>query len=432
MSRAPRRLFLLPLLAACACWPLTGALAQTCNPLQSFASVGNGGQGQTQLEIDASATEDAGNEIGRFWASSSSQSASSFQAGGSCPSGGADGWWTTRASGRRGIRGWFGYDDCQVSTCPAVGSDEMIFVVEDQGSGSGTAYFVGLRVNGFFGDIRTWNLARVVSSSTAVPMLEFPRPDPISSSGPPNEITLTLRYPDVAAGVHAVTDGDVPLPASSVIASYDLYRFIGPPHSSDPGRLASDWTLVDQTPYSDAEATVETVVSCLPSGAETYLALGLSFEGGAGPDVRSELVGQALHIECWTPALPVPAGAVANGGIVPGEPLRIAKSASPSDGTLTLTWDWSCQAEDNNFAVYEGQFGDFAGHAPVTCSTAGETSYELLPLAGDTYYLVVPISRYGGGYFVPAEGSYGLTSEGEERAQNHLAACMEQHLADCF
>ena len=430
MSRIRQRVLPLPLLALVCAWPLD-SLAQQCNPLQSFASVGNGGQGQIQLEIDASQTADDGNEIGRFWSAGNSLAANSFDAGGNCPSGAEDGWWTSRSSGNHGIKGILGHADCLVSLCPVVGSDELIFVVEDTAALGSTAHFIALRVNGFFGGIRTWNLARVAPSNTVLPMLEFPEPSVVFSTfAAPGEIEVTMDFPDVAANVHGVTAGDVPLPASAVIASYDLYRFVGPPGSPHPGRSADQWTLAGQTAYADAAATAETLLPCPAAGATVLLALGLSFHGGAGPDVRSALVGPAIEIECGLSPPTTPAGAVPDGDGVAGEPLRMAKV--PGESTLTLTWDYSCQAADFNYAIYEGLLGDFTSHERVTCNTSGDVTYQVQPSLDSSYYLVVPMSPPQDGGIFPAEGSYGLTSEGDERPQNFLSACLPQSIGSCF
>lgn len=90
-----------------------------------------------------------------------------------------------------------------------------------------------------------------------------------------------------------------------------------------------------------------------------------------------------------------------------------------------LTWDDSCLAADDDYAVYEGVLGDFTSHAPVQCSTGGATSATITPAAGGTFYLVVP---HNGVY----EGSYGVDSAGAERPQADDGACFPQELSpDC-
>jgi hypothetical protein len=110
----------------------------------------------------------------------------------------------------------------------------------------------------------------------------------------------------------------------------------------------------------------------------------------------------------------VPAGGTA-------APLTVAKAAGSN---LTLTWSVSCAAGDNDYEVYEGTLGDFASHAPISCTTAGATSATVAPSAGNRYYLVVPRNAF-------SEGSYGRRHDGSERPQS-LVACRPQVAGACF
>jgi murein DD-endopeptidase MepM/ murein hydrolase activator NlpD len=114
-----------------------------------------------------------------------------------------------------------------------------------------------------------------------------------------------------------------------------------------------------------------------------------------------------------------PAGRVP--GQEPGDvPLRVALAP---DGDLQLTWDTSCAAGDDDYAVYEGPIGSFADHMPVLCDTGGLTEATITPAGGDRYYLVVP----GNSGF---EGSHGRDSAGVERATGP-AACRDQQVGAC-
>jgi hypothetical protein len=90
---------------------------------------------------------------------------------------------------------------------------------------------------------------------------------------------------------------------------------------------------------------------------------------------------------------------------------------------ITLAWDPSCIATDDDYGVYQGTLGDFAGGAPLACSTGGSTSLPLPPVPGDAYFLVVPQNAN-------REGSYGRTSAGSERPQGPMA-CREQKASVC-
>ncbi|HET6374146.1 MAG TPA: FG-GAP-like repeat-containing protein [Candidatus Polarisedimenticolia bacterium] len=91
------------------------------------------------------------------------------------------------------------------------------------------------------------------------------------------------------------------------------------------------------------------------------------------------------------------------------------------NGALELSWGSSCAPGDSDFEVYEGILGDFGSHLPRACSTGGLMSYQLMPSAGDRYYLVVPRNGL-------REGSYGLRSDGTERPVS-ASACMPQSIA---
>jgi len=107
-------------------------------------------------------------------------------------------------------------------------------------------------------------------------------------------------------------------------------------------------------------------------------------------------------------------------GRVPDTGLTVDKAAN---GTIALSWGASCAVADADFAVYEGSLGDFASHAPRTCSTGGAQSLQLTPAAGDSYYLIVPVHA-------DREGSYGVDGTGAERPPG-ATACAPQAVYLC-
>jgi hypothetical protein len=119
-------------------------------------------------------------------------------------------------------------------------------------------------------------------------------------------------------------------------------------------------------------------------------------------------------------AADVPAGSVPDGANVPGTPLIVNREPG---GELTLTWGASCAAADEDYAVYEGTLRDFTSHRSKVCGTSGATSATFTPDAGDTYYLVVPLSAF-------REGSYGADSSGAERPQGAMA-CFPRSVGHC-
>ena len=90
---------------------------------------------------------------------------------------------------------------------------------------------------------------------------------------------------------------------------------------------------------------------------------------------------------------------------------------------ITLSWGASCLATDNDYAIYEGTLGNFTSHTSLFCDTAGATTKTFTPLAGGTYYLVVPLNA-------SREGSYGTTSEDSERSVGE-DTCLPQQIGGC-
>ena len=91
-------------------------------------------------------------------------------------------------------------------------------------------------------------------------------------------------------------------------------------------------------------------------------------------------------------ARPSTPGAVPDGEVDSGEPLRLTKDElDPS--RVELDWSPSCHSDGSNYAVYRGTIGDWAGHHPVACSTEGATEISVTPEASAEYYLVVPFNE---------------------------------------
>jgi hypothetical protein len=105
-----------------------------------------------------------------------------------------------------------------------------------------------------------------------------------------------------------------------------------------------------------------------------------------------------------------------------GDVLGLLLGKSGTD--LTLSWNPSCAATDDNYAIYEGTIaglGPGYDHTSIDCDTGGLTSQAVTPAAGDRYYLVVPTNDSA------FEGSYGRTSGGVERPPG-TGACEPQAL----
>ncbi len=119
---------------------------------------------------------------------------------------------------------------------------------------------------------------------------------------------------------------------------------------------------------------------------------------------------------------PVPAGAVPDGNLVAGEPLLLAKLGGDE---LGLTWSPSCVGTDLDYEIYSGAIGAYAGHTPLTCTTAGATAATLSLSGPSEYYLIAP--RNG-----VVEGSYGVDSDGNPRPAFPATSCLPRAAAPCL
>jgi hypothetical protein len=390
---------------------------------RAFASVG-GGTSTDKLRIDPGGAENLGNETGRFWQSSDSSLGNNFDGG--CPSQGESqvggGWWQVSRTTMRGIEGWISGSGCIASSCPA---GDLTVLVEEQNAVGDDAYFIAFRIDETPAELRRWDLSRTHAGPfpAVVTMERFPVPivlGALNLGG--GEFLLKLEFPDVAPNVHS---------ASSVVKSYDLYRFTG---DQAPGRDAGSWTPIGQWPYLNGPTIADAVVSC--GAQDVYLALGNTFHGGAGPDVVSTLVGSSILIDCnpWFP--PNPAGAVPDGDRLAGTPLMLDKHVDEQGLRLTLTWDAGCLSHDFDYGIYEGPLGNFQSHVPLYCSTGGGLSKTFQPADEETnaYYLVVPQSWQSGPQpdivFPSREGSRGVRSNGSQRSPG-AATCLPTWYGDC-
>ena len=150
-------------------------------------------------------------------------------------------------------------------------------------------------------------------------------------------------------------------------------------------------------------------------GNETVIATAQRF------DTRENTIASAcptLTVEYTASA--TSAGRVPDGGPAPGPPLTVVSAGA---GDLRLSWGASCLATDTDYEVYAGTIGAFSSYAPIRCDTGGMTSVVITPAAGSQFYLVVPRNA-------AREGSYGVDSQGRERAPS-TGACVPQAIGAC-
>lgn len=304
--------------AALALMAAPAAHAQ-CGQPQPFASIGAAKAAQIQVSINTAGTDNTGKEIGRFWVSNDSTRGNNF--GGSCPSTNADplqSWWDscglagsgcTATPTFRGINASITGGSCLANTCPAIdGSDQMTFLVEEWGAGGppgigGTAYWIGFRVDVTATNAnRFWNLARVTGNppvNSTLNFLEFPTPQVTGSTrNLTGGVDTTNNFVDIGLNLHSASGAaNTPIADGATLISYDLCTFHG---AADPGRLRSaGWSCGSHVPYANgAVSGAPFKVPCSDILADTWVAVGVTFDGGAGPDVASALVGRAIRVEC--------------------------------------------------------------------------------------------------------------------------------------
>jgi hypothetical protein len=285
-----------------------------CVPSRAFASAANGTtkNGFGQVGVSPAGVTPVGDEIGRFWTSTDSTLGNNF--GGTCL---ASQFWKLNTAanqlpnGALRIDGAAGAAGCSSNTCPD-NTLPLTVVVEDWGTAApginGDAYFIAWQVAPVLGTApRTWDFARTGNTAgatqTTFPWVQFPLADVTSSNRVGNDVSVTLHYADVAPNFHGASGGadgagqlGTPLPATSTIVSFDLMYHVG---ITDPGRSRSLWTPLTTVPYPgmNVPAVIQNVV-CPDQVSDAFIAVGITFEGGNGPDVPSTLVGRATQIEC--------------------------------------------------------------------------------------------------------------------------------------
>lgn len=344
---------------------LTPQAAAQCSHARGFASSGLPNEFDI-VKIDPTGAENTGNEIGRFWLSQNSLLLNNFD--GRCPSQHEEyPWWKLKDAPNRGVQGQIATPWCIVSACA---DGDMTLVVEDYGALGVDAYFIAFRVDETPGPLRWWDFSRVDPrpSPSLLTMHAFPVPTVtgIHAIGA-GDLSVDLVFPDIAGNVHAVSGpDDTPLPASSVVQSYDLYQSIGP---DDPGRDADAWVLLDQRAYDDGSEETSVVVLCPQAGEVVHLALGLTFEGGAGPAVVSGLVGRAVSVTC---------GPLAEAGVdvtvecsgPGGTPVTL--NAGGSQGAISYEWSAPGVVFDDPTAVHPtGEFPLGTTIVTLTVSAGG-------------------------------------------------------------
>jgi hypothetical protein len=161
------------------------------------------------------------------------------------------------------------------------------------------------------------------------------------------------------------------------------------------------------------------ILSACPGSDEAirFVAAALELDGG---EFLTDYVSAGVAVSC-TAQTPAGAGRLPETGTG-----AMTVRRSPA-GELTLDWGAACEPPSPTYEVYEGILGDWIDMVPITCFLTSPTLTFPEP-AHDAYYLVVP---YANRVRPPqVEGSYGLRSDGTERAPSP-SACRPQWIVPC-
>jgi hypothetical protein len=185
--------------------------------------------------------------------------------------------------------------------CPGL---EMSVVIEDYGPVgppgiNDTAYYVGWRVDDTPAALRRYDYGRTdngVPGNSVFPFLEFPQAVITGSNRNGANVEVNYNLADQAALVHtAAGAGDAALPVSSVVAQWHLMQATG---TADPGRNRASWNRIAAINYVPGGSNQFASVPCSDTINDSWLAVGIGFDGGDAGVIDSELVGKAIQLEC--------------------------------------------------------------------------------------------------------------------------------------
>jgi hypothetical protein len=315
----------------------TWAQSANCVPARKFAS---GGQPKpvANAVFDVTGTHNNGTVIGRLWDTDNGLNANNGLSSGenlnslgeSCTGFGC--WctpaefWVLQPAGTYRVEEFLGGSTCPGAGCPV---RALTVVIEDYDEAGppgvgGTAYFVGMNVDDTPVSARRYDygLCNGSTENTTYPMIEFPKVDIQSSSRGPNGVIINYVNLNVEDNVHGwySASSEIP-PTAETIAQWQLVQFVG---DADPGRLREgNWDVVQTTDYNPGDAPASWEVECDDNpDLDSYVAIGIGFNGGAAGVVNSALVGEAIQLEC-DPNL-----------AQPGEDLELAPRKKPKASAI--------------------------------------------------------------------------------------------------
>lgn len=330
----PRVKFLIALVAALVVVGLVAPMVSAqCSPGRVVGMTENGKQkGRIAVDTDAEIPLlNNGTEKGSVWGVGSALTMHScgpqIQASGICSTGidtcptqtgnqGTPWWykaWAATTPEQMSIYFGISITGCTLTNCPSDGQAVAV-LVEDVTADGADAGFVLYAADDTPADPYRWyDLARTdpTADDQTDPdafhtMHAFPTVNTRNSAGPPPNTTVTNDYRDQGNAPTKnvwIVAGGTYLP-TQILTSYDIYWHHGP---ADPGRVrAGNWTLLKSVAYSGGPIASDLIaVPCPTEAADTYLAVGMSFDGTwTGDDtlpagsVQTYYVGRSTAVEC--------------------------------------------------------------------------------------------------------------------------------------
>jgi hypothetical protein len=144
-----------------------------------------------------------------------------------------------------------------------------------------------------------------------------------------------------------------------------------------------------------------------------------------GPQESDVSIGRLPDASPGFQTLSAPSPAASNGSPSPGvvgASLTVDQGAGSS---LVLSWQSSCSPYAQDYAIYEGEIGNWYSHTEIDCSDdLGDRTEEITPSSGNRYYLIVPRGTM-------EEGSYGRNWVGAERPLGTSTCAPAQALGAC-
>ena len=141
---------------------------------------------------------------------------------------------------------------------------------------------------------------------------------------------------------------------------------------------------------------------------ESDVSIGRSPDGGPGLQTQS-----------------APTPGAANAGTQPGGVPATMTVGHGTGSSLVLSWGPSCSPAAQDYAIYEGEIGNWYSHTEIDCSDdLGDGTEEIIPSSGNRYYIIVP-------RVTMEEGSYGRDSNSAERPQGTFTCAPVQALGAC-